>query len=105
MKKTFLKINKRFSIGVDTYNWILQDRERGVNRQDSYFARPEKIAREIAWRFEKDAIAKGELDTDKYLCSNTPIHALTSNLLEDIGQIVRAKLETLKKELETKEGQ
>lgn len=96
---TFIKINERFLIGVDTYNWILKDKDRGINNQNSYFSRPEKIAREIAWRYEKDAIARGEFDYSKYLCNNTLLHAQISKLLEEIGLIVKEKLEKLKTEL------
>jgi len=99
MKMTFIKINERFLIGVDTYNWILKDKDRGINNQNSYFSKPEKIAREIAWRYEKDAIARGELDYKKYLNNNTLLHAQISELLEDVGWLVKEKLEKLKSDL------
>lgn len=93
----YLKIDDRFSVGVDKYNWILHDKEKGDNRGLSYYGKLEHMTLSIVNRLRKDAIARGEVDLSEYLPFKQHSSQSVKALCKEIDVLLEGKLRKLKK--------
>lgn len=99
-KSVYLKIDDRFTIGVDTYNWILQDKEKGTNNGLSFFSNPNSMTKSIVDRLRKDAVLRGEVDLSPYLPFKVHSSDSVKALWQEMDVILEQKLKELKMELE-----
>jgi len=95
-----IKINDRFSISADQYNFILKDKDRHTKDQNSYYNSAEIMVKEICSRYEKDFVLRGEVGVGDYMLNNALIGHSMERLIRDITLSLRKKLEQLKKDLE-----
>jgi|14_taG_2_1085336.scaffolds.fasta_scaffold285005_1 hypothetical protein len=100
MRTKYTKLNDRFSIGADQFNFILRDEDRGHRCKDSFYSSAEKMLKEICIRYKQDCLLRGELRGNNYLFTNDKLRRSMKELLEDITMSLKHKLEQLKKDVE-----
>ena len=99
-KSAYIRLNDRFTIGVDTYNWILKDKTKGTNDVLSFFSNPNSMTKSIVDRLRKDAVLRGEVDLSPYLPFKVHSSDSVKALWQEMDVILEQKLKELKMELE-----
>ena len=99
-KSAYIKLDDRFTIGVDTYNWILRDKEKGRNDGYSFFAKPKGMTKYIVDMLRKEAILRGEVDLDAYRPFIPHSSDSVKALWREVDVMLEHKLRKLKMELE-----
>jgi len=96
----YIKLDDRFSIGVDSFNVILKDKNKHTNKGYTYHASLSQVVSEIFTKLEKDSIEVGESDLDKYLAHSSDLCSSIDALSKDISLLIEKKLKKLKKDLQ-----
>ena len=104
-KSAYIRLDDRFTIGVDTYNWILRDKEKGTNNGLSFFSNPNSMTKSIVDRLRKDAVLRCEVDLDAYRPFKVYSSDSVKALWREIDVMLERKLRKLKMELEVQGSQ
>lgn len=99
MKNPYIKINDRFSIGADAYNWILKDNTRKTERQNGYFATVEQLIKSLRDKYRKEALAMASVGVDQEVRHIPLSYPLESIIMAQINTYVYDKLAVIKQEM------
>lgn len=99
MKNPYIKLDDRFSIGADAYNWIIKDHKRGISRQNSYFGNVEQSIRFVKDKYRKEALARASVGVGEEVPENTILQRSESIIMAQINTYVYDKLAVIKQEM------
>ena len=103
MKNPYIKLDDRFSIGADAYNWILKDNTRKTERQNGYYGTVEQLIKSLRDKYRKEALARATVGVDKEVRHIPLSHPSEGIIMAQINTYVYNKLAVIKQEIQEAE--
>jgi len=75
-------LNNRFILSSDSHNWILTDKNKGINNQNSYFSKLKQLSNFITEIKARECL----VECDISLCNKAPTSSSYHSAIDAIAQ-------------------